>query len=319
MKKLITAVVFAFLLSVGVHAAVGDVAGVYYSTDIVTTLNGYEISSVNIGGETLISAEDMAHYGFVVMWYPEWRELYIEDAISHKPVTGCEVTLKSDSVGKVLGNYYETDIVTYLNGTAIKSYNLGCRTYIHAEEMRGYNQNVTWHPKERWLEISTMAPPPVWGMKLMAGKEQTADAEGYFRLKYSGGETVCEGDAGYFDLILGSGKDGYSATLAFYQYQGGPWSAKLMHALDDAAYKAVYDDDYWDWEIYNKPIPAEKYEAAAKIISLSVNGFDAEKIAVSIGAGNGHRDYFITMGGIPIYQLEEIEEIVFEINTEELS
>ncbi|MBR4000317.1 MAG: hypothetical protein IKI93_18460, partial [Clostridia bacterium] len=108
-------------------------------------------------------------------------------------------------------------------------------------------------------------------------------------------------------------------TLAFYQYQGAPWSAKLMHALNDAAYKSVYDDDYWDWEIYNKPIPAEKYEAAGKIISLSVNGFAAEKIAVSIGAGNGHRDYFITMGGIPIYQLEEIEEIVFEINTEGVS
>ena len=47
------------LFSTSAYAASGDIAGVYYSTDIHTYVNGYEIDSINIGGQTLIKAEDM--------------------------------------------------------------------------------------------------------------------------------------------------------------------------------------------------------------------------------------------------------------------
>ena len=43
----------------------GDIAGEYYSTDIHTILNGIEIDSINIGGRTLISAENMSYYSLL--------------------------------------------------------------------------------------------------------------------------------------------------------------------------------------------------------------------------------------------------------------
>ena len=50
-------------------AATGGIAGHYYYTDIVTYLRGMPISSINIGGQTLISAEAMNRYGFEVNWH----------------------------------------------------------------------------------------------------------------------------------------------------------------------------------------------------------------------------------------------------------
>jgi len=48
------------LLTIPMQAArPGDIAGQYYSTDIRTYLNGVEIDAINIGGQTLISGEDM--------------------------------------------------------------------------------------------------------------------------------------------------------------------------------------------------------------------------------------------------------------------
>ena len=44
----------------------GDIAGKYYSTDIKTYLTGAQIDAINIGGQTLISAEDMQYHSFFV-------------------------------------------------------------------------------------------------------------------------------------------------------------------------------------------------------------------------------------------------------------
>ena len=94
-------------------AKAGDVAGTYYSTDINTILNGYEIDSINIGGQTLVSAEDMHFYGFNVNWYQEYRELHISNAF--RAMNGEPPTIKKSNYpsGMPLGNYYETDIIFF--------------------------------------------------------------------------------------------------------------------------------------------------------------------------------------------------------------
>ncbi|MBQ4145784.1 MAG: hypothetical protein IJD36_04060, partial [Clostridia bacterium] len=78
MKKVLSILLSIVMLlptTVICSAKSGDVAGTYYSTDIHTILNGHEIESINIGGQTLISAEDMHFYGFNVNWYQEYRQL----------------------------------------------------------------------------------------------------------------------------------------------------------------------------------------------------------------------------------------------------
>ena len=50
----------------------------YYTTDIVTYLNGKEITSYNIGGRTVILAEEMKNFGYSVIWDELKRELLID-------------------------------------------------------------------------------------------------------------------------------------------------------------------------------------------------------------------------------------------------
>lgn len=76
MKKLVSCMILLFCFLSGgtvAHAAVGDVIGNIYATDIVTYLNGMKIPSYNIGGETVIVVEDLERYGFQVEWYEESR------------------------------------------------------------------------------------------------------------------------------------------------------------------------------------------------------------------------------------------------------
>ena len=56
----------------------GRVAGQYYHTDIITTLNTTEIESFNIGGRTFICAEAMRSSGYSVVWNEADRKLSIE-------------------------------------------------------------------------------------------------------------------------------------------------------------------------------------------------------------------------------------------------
>lgn len=59
----------------------------------------------------------------------------------------------ASSIGSISGNYYYTDIVTYLWGVPVNSINIGGVALIDAESMCEYGFTVTWHPDRRWLEI----------------------------------------------------------------------------------------------------------------------------------------------------------------------
>ena len=132
---------------------VGQAAGSYLSTDIVTMVNGGAIESVNVGGRTLISAEDLAYHGFSVSWDGAARALRISK--SGSPASGGAAVKKSDEpVGTVLGNYYYTDIVTYLDGSVMEAYNTGGRTYFCAEDMGKYGYTVTWDAASRTLSVT---------------------------------------------------------------------------------------------------------------------------------------------------------------------
>ena len=80
------------LFSTSAYAASGDIAGQYYSTDINTYVNGYKIDSINIGGQTLIKAEDMKYFSFGVFWDNDARTLSVYET-AH-PENGAPPTVK---------------------------------------------------------------------------------------------------------------------------------------------------------------------------------------------------------------------------------
>lgn len=136
--RLLAATLFASAaLGVTAHAAVGDVIGEVYSTDIVTTLNGVEIPSVNIGGTTMIALRDLEYFDFSI-WFseetksaiargPEWMLGY--EGKEPRPAE------HYDTVGEIIGSVYETDITAYVNGFEIPSVNISGTTMVAVRDL----------------------------------------------------------------------------------------------------------------------------------------------------------------------------------------
>ena len=300
----------AFVLPVSA-ARPGDIAGKYYSTDIVTTLNGAQIDAINIGGQTLISAEDMRHFGHSVIWDGKERTLRITETTGLVK-TPPAVSKSSKPSGSVMGHYYVTDIVTYLDGTPITAYNIGGRTYLHAEAMRDWGYIVNWFGDTRRLEITSPKPAGyVYRIPLSLGAEkQEGDAAvGAFSVCYTKDGVTGMGDADFFDLAMQSDGGGYTFSLAFYQYAGLFYSGALFRLLDPLVSQS------YDGSVVRDP--ATLYDEIGEVLTVTVNGHRAEEIVIRTGAGNGHLDYDIEVHGLPHLTEQQLSEVTLTLGTPE--
>lgn len=197
MKKRIVAMVSVLSLLICVTptafaAKVGSDTGYYYYTDIKTYLFGARVNTINIGGETLIDAESMAHYGFTVTWHASARWLEIQDngvhVLDDDAKSGALLDMTSGKTGKVAGKYYYTDIETSIasvQGTwVIQCYNIGGRTFISAEQLRGLGFDVYWNQEARTLTIqpaySESGRSSAWVIPISEG----ADSDGTYTPNY---------------------------------------------------------------------------------------------------------------------------------------
>lgn len=313
MKKIkITAIFTAAVMAVlscPVFAESGDVAGQYYSTDIHTYLNGAEIDSVNIGGQTLISAEDMDYYSFSVLWDEEARELYISRIYEETDET--PVIKKSNyPSGEVIGNYYETDIVTRLDGKPITAYNTGGRTYILAEQMRDFGYVVDWNETDRTLSITS---PDRAGYEYTIGlsegrrpeaEEPQSEGAGAFAIRLDGGSKTGCGDASLFSSALSCDGTKYIMSMSFYQNEGLFFSSKLQELLHSMCF---YEEDAAQAET------EENYARIDENVNIVINGHKAEKVKGIKWRGNGHIDFGFEITDIPIYKKVEIKSIYFSV------
>lgn len=307
--------VLAFVLLNGlpVTAKSGDIVGEYYATDIYTYLNGARISAINIGGETLISAEDMEQFGFYVWWDQTERTLRIHENTGAVSTQVSPIPENMTPAGTPIGYYYETDIVTYLDSIPITAYNIGGRTYIHAEEMRRFGYDVIWNPDKWTLEIiSPRQAGYVYSIPLSYGTDKGwgngnpgVDGIGVCSIKYTPDGLVGTDDADYFNMTMSSSGREYRFDMVFYQTQGLFNSSLLQDKLRPLCYEGYGVEVSCD--------KSEKYDLVNQFVSISINGYQAEKISVIGGAGNGHRDFYFIVEDIPRLKKEEIQEIVFSV------
>ena len=140
--------------------------GYIYSTDILAFVNGKPIEGYNIGGKTVIIAEDLTGYGFGIEYNDETRTLKIESYF-HSGF-GEFAQIPRGEVGRITGKIYKTDIKVYYNGIPISGYNIGGRTAICIEELGditqspngeyGYSQYLgksIWNPDERTISFES--------------------------------------------------------------------------------------------------------------------------------------------------------------------
>ncbi len=310
MKKMLSILLLIVMLlstTVICSAKTGDVVGIYYSTDINTILNGYEIDSINIGGQTLISAEDMHFYSFNVNWYQEYRELHISNAFH--AINGEPPTIKKSNYrsGMPLGNYYETDITTYLDGKPITAYNIGGKTYIHAEQMRDWGHIVTWNEVDRVLDIlSADRAGYEYTIPLSQGESTDEEGVGSFSINYAKNGVLGTEDANHFSSSLHCSGTGYSITTAFYQNVALFHSTKLMDKFKSFVSNDISEEQNLD--------SSKKYEFIDESVKISINSYTAQNISVSYSRGNGHHDFRFAFDGIPKLREDEINEILFSVD-----
>lgn len=154
-KKLLNLVlVFCFfaVLSTRGYAKTGDIIGYAQYTDIAAYINHYPITSYNINGYTVVVAEDLRNYGFDVEWNELNRTLSIERNGRSVITPYGQVYKYSSKLGQNSYPYMETDIVTYVNGQKVDSFNIGGKTCIYLEALSSYGE-VVWVPETRELKV----------------------------------------------------------------------------------------------------------------------------------------------------------------------
>ncbi len=170
MKK--TAFIFAAagLLAAGVSASaeIGDVVGHVYSTDILATVNGEPIPSYSLDGKTAIALRDLENYGFLV-GYTDDARVSIAEFSTSRPITPIE-GVERGSVGEIVGEVLETDIVAYINGEYVPTYNIGGRLVAAIEDIAPWNDGsgfaaygyaktgmtYIWDEDNRTVELKTL-------------------------------------------------------------------------------------------------------------------------------------------------------------------
>lgn len=161
-KKLLNLVLCSILLvsalsTVG-HAKTGDVIGYAKYTDIAAYINHYPITSYNINDYTVVVAEDLQNYGFDVEWNGTDRTLSIKRNKWYEIKPSGQVYKYSSKLGQNSYPYLETDIVTYVNGQKVDSFNIGGKTCIYLDALSSYGE-VVWVPEIRALKLWINALP----------------------------------------------------------------------------------------------------------------------------------------------------------------
>lgn len=149
-------------------AANGDIVGKIYSTDILAFVNQKPIDGYNIGGRTVVIAEDLDNYGFHCFYDDNERKLEI---VAYFYELGNDLKIAEiprGKVGKIVGDIYSTDIKVFLNGIEIEGYNIGGRTAICLEDMGslqdspnaeyGYSKYLgksIWNENERTISFES--------------------------------------------------------------------------------------------------------------------------------------------------------------------
>jgi hypothetical protein len=136
---------------------IGDRVGVVLATDIAAYVNGASIPSMNIGGYTAVTAEDLRNYGFDVEWSPTSRSLVIEprDQAVHP------ITAPNGAEGLPVGSEWKdvlyTDILAFYGDKPIPSYNIDGQTTIVLNDLAPFGA-VDWDGEKRTISFQPSLP-----------------------------------------------------------------------------------------------------------------------------------------------------------------
>lgn len=150
-----TLVMMTSLFAIGASAAkVGDVVGYAQPTDIVATINGYQLESYNVDGYTYICVEDLRYYGFDVYYDNYSRTLSVTRNWGVSSIDPQNTNPNFWSIGSnnTRKKILYTDITTYVNGNYVPSCNINGQTIIQFDHLRAFG-GVNYNDSKREISL----------------------------------------------------------------------------------------------------------------------------------------------------------------------
>ena len=142
---------------------IGDEIGNVLNTDIKTFINGHRIPSYNINNRSAVLIKDLVNYGFNSVYNDQTRTSSVTFNPSKRvtPLTDFDET--TGLVGTVAFRYVYTDIVAFVNGNRVESFNIKGNLAIFFADLRDYG-TFSWSESTR--ESRFTSSKPVTGLTL---------------------------------------------------------------------------------------------------------------------------------------------------------
>ncbi|MBE7049413.1 MAG: hypothetical protein E7394_01405 [Ruminococcaceae bacterium] len=159
MTKLISVIMTVMLAvslvpTVAGAARVGDITGYAQPTDIIATINGYQLESYNVNGLTYICVEDLRYYGFDVSFdmYSKSLSVYRNYGINtiNPQISNPDFWAIGSNVSRKPILY--TDIITYVDNNYVAGSNINGRTIINFNELSRFGE-VNYDNSKREISL----------------------------------------------------------------------------------------------------------------------------------------------------------------------
>lgn len=130
----------------------GATVGNILNCDIMAFINGNAIPSWNADKKTLVFAEELANYGFDVIWNENDQTLKITYN-PNKKVSPIQTDKNAKQSGSIYCKYIASNIKTYIAGKEVQAYNISAgKTLVNIEDLAVYSV-VTWNENDRQIKL----------------------------------------------------------------------------------------------------------------------------------------------------------------------
>ena len=159
MKKFVSIITLMVMLICAIPMCsdaynVGDVIGEAVHTDIVATINGYQIPSYNVNGYTYIVAEELRNYGFTVGYCDADREISVQlvPDIEYVPKEYEKPYVDASRIGQHAYSILYTDIRAYIDWEPAQSFNIDGYTIIRFDDLNRFGV-VSYDDSKREISL----------------------------------------------------------------------------------------------------------------------------------------------------------------------
>ena len=272
---------------------IGDVVGQVLYTDIVAKIDGHPIRAFNVANHMCVVAEDLRAYGFDVVWYADERMLTVAPSKTVNPASFPAYVPEppKGQIGAPAFPILYTDIVTYVEGREVESFNIDGQTVIYFQDLR--KSGVVRYDNAVRITSFTHADP--WSVSLsktdfprIAGGTPSILAA-VVRTNEAGKPvlTLASHPGGQYELYVSE----RGLRLAHYTYgipEGDPYYEtnfyKSFLALTTMGLLPDVDTNYLHYDNTD-----EQKAAVSAYLRVTLNG-DPVKGDCFLSWGNGHAD-----------------------------